>query len=295
MEKKFKCQSCGHEFVADTNQYVTCPKCDSDNIALVKTTSPVLKIVLLVVAALAIIGGVVAAIKAYQNREIDDTAGGDEPIIEEQDSIVTEEKIIEDIERNLPEEIVFTTTGTPVYDIASGTYSVNVAARVQGASDPSAFTMTYSVSELGSDKTIATNETGSFRGLRPIVESAANPECTYQIIARAMNDGACVDSISTNISGFVVVATNIDKISTAQVQAIIDSKSSAAISNNPHFASSVAVRCNGDTGDSHAPKTLSKLIKDISMGIFEGARVVSLEYDNNNRVTTVIVTLIIPQ
>ena len=34
MEKQFKCQACGHVFTADTNKYVTCPNCESDNVAI---------------------------------------------------------------------------------------------------------------------------------------------------------------------------------------------------------------------------------------------------------------------
>ena len=294
MEKKFKCQSCGHEFVADTNQYVTCPKCDSDNIALVKTTSPVLKIVLLVVAALAIIGGVVAAGTAFLNREPDVTTGGDEPIIEEQDSVVTEEKIIEKIDQNMPEQLELESVGEPAYDEKTGTYSVSVKANVEHASNPSTFSICYTISELGSNKAIATNETGNFSGLRPIIKSNVNPDCSYQVTARAIKDNVCVDTIPAIIPGFVVQASNIEKISVAEAEALINKKKTVEITNSGHFGPDVNVYCNGGNESDEIPNDLNKFILFLksNSSVYRGVRVNKLDYNNKNLVTAVYLTLI---
>lgn len=290
MEKKFKCQSCGHEFVADTNQYVTCPKCDSDNIALVKSSGSALKIILIAGGALIVIAGIVAAIMILKNDKADKPTPPVPPDPAPVDTVVTEEKVIEQIEESMPEGIEFTATGTPAYKEADETYSVTVAARVRGA-NAGDYSLSYTIADFTTGKAIATNTTGTFAGLRPIAASVNNPESSYTVTARAMHGSQCVDSISTSIPGFRVVERNIVKMTVAEVQALIDNHSTAALAGNQRLAETIAVTCQGDTGGNPAPRTLSKLIKDISMGIYSGARVVSLGYDSHNRVNSVTVTL----
>lgn len=292
MEKKFKCQSCGHEFIADTNKYVTCPNCESDNVALAKSSSPVLKIVLIAVAALVVIGGIVAAFMFSSGSKESDTET--QSIVKINDTeapapVVTEEQVIEEIEESLPQEIVFTSKGTPAYDEASDSYSVNVAARVQGGNSGD-FTISYTVTNLDGSKVITTSNTGNFMGLKPIAKSAANPEASYQFVARAMRGDKCVDSLSTTIPGFNVIPRGVEKMTIAEVQALIDKKASVSeIAGNPRLAENVRVRCQGDMAG--APTSLNRLIKQFSMGTgLIGARVVSLEYDQQNRVNCVVFT-----
>lgn len=292
MEKKFKCQSCGHEFVADTNKYVTCPNCESDNVALAKGSSA-LKIVLIAVAALVVVGGIVAAViklsgdKESSQPEPDPIATNDEE--QTPSPVVTEEQVIEDIEESLPQEIVFTAKGTPQYDESTDSYSVNVAARVQGGNS-SDFTISYTVSNLDGSKTIASNNTGNFTRLAPIAKTNANPESSYLFTARAMRGNQCVDSLTTTIPGFNVVPRGVEKMTVAEVQALIDKKATVTeLSSNPRLAANVQVRCQGNLEG--APTSLSRLIKQFSMGTgLIGARVVSLEYDSQNRVNCVVYT-----
>ncbi len=292
MEKKFKCQSCGHEFVADTNKYVTCPNCESDNVALAKSSSPVLKIVLIAVAALVVIGGAVAVILNINKSDDSEPSNNNIEELKGKEAtapVVTEEQVIEEIEESLPQEIVFTSKGTPAYDEASDSYSVNVAARVQGGNSGD-FTISYTVTNLDGSKVITTSNTGNFMGLKPIAKSASNPEASYQFVARAMRGDKCVDSLTTTIPGFNVIPRGVEKMTVAEVQALIDKKASVSeIASNPRLAENVRVRCQGEMAG--APSSLNRLIKQFSMGTgLIGARVVSLEYDQQNRVNCVVFT-----
>ena len=294
MEKKFKCQSCGTEFMADTNQYVTCPNCDSDNVALAKGGSKVFKIIAIIIAALVVIGVAAIVILKVMNNTSAEPAPTTTP-----DPIVNEpvEPGVEPAEAIIPleyekPEIAFTKVGIPAYDTENDSYSISVTATIQGpqASD---FTVNYKVSDIAGTKVIATSNSGIFVGLKPIAVSANNPEASYQITALAMKGNECVDSVSTTVSDFKVKSRNlVEKMTVAEVQALIDSKASASVTaNNPRLAANVSIRCNGNTGGEPAPKTLRKLIERLKMSdAWEGARVVSLEYDDNNCVKCIVIT-----
>lgn len=293
MEKKFKCQSCGNEFIADTNQYVTCPKCDSDNIALIKNTSPIVKISIISLASLIAITGITLAfIKLTDNNGSDSeqTVFLDTPATNiETPQVISEEQVIEDIEDKLPQEIVFNSIGTPAYDDSTNSYSITVTAKVQGR-DNTSYSMTYTATSLDGRTTIANSTSGNFIGLKPIETNVSNPEASYQFIARAMLGNQCIDSLSTMVPGFKKVQQNVAKMSISDVQALIDNRASSAITaTTPGLASNVRARCQGDMGGSPAPKSLRKLIDRISMNSdLAGARVISLEYDGNNIVTCVV-------
>ncbi len=300
MEKKFKCQSCGTEFMADTNQYVTCPKCDSDNVALSKGNTSIVKILIIIFASLIVIGGAVVAIIKLNGKSSDgatDYSSASQELLIESNSTETDEpkeETVIPIEYEKP-EISFSTIGTPAYDSATDTYSISVKATIQGPQS-SDYTVNYKVSSIDGSKTIATNNTGMFINLKPIATGSNNPEASYLITALAMKGNECVDSVPTIIPGFKVVSrTLVEKMTVAEAQSLIDNKASATVTaNNPKLAANVQIRCNGNTGGEPAPKTLRKLIERLKMSdVWTGARVVSLEYDDNNCVKCIVITPIL--
>lgn len=289
MEKKFKCQQCGHEFMADTNKYVTCPNCDSDNVALAKSSSPVLKIVLIVVAALVAVGAIVWALLTFTGGNDNETEYYDDTQTEDSYTAapaMTEEAVVEEIAAAMPEEIVWISTPAPVFDAATGKYKINVIAKVQG-SNSDKFTINYVVTSLDG-KEIATSEDGVFTNIPPVTNTKDNPESMYTFTARAMRDGECVQTISYDIPDFKVVKNedkSVDKMTIAQMQNLIDTH--ALISGNPQLASTVRAKCQGTMGDDVPPTELKNLIRYCKMNDAK-VRVISLEYDEQGRVTCVV-------
>lgn len=294
MEKKFKCESCGCVFDADINHYVTCPQCQSDNVSLVKGSSIAPKI-LIGLGAVVLLAGVGYAAYYFMNREPENDVyethesvaviHQEEPVFDDADA-----ESIAQIEKDLPHDLVWLNPGTtPVYDKASNSYSVTVKAYVQGA-EASDFKLTYEATQVGSDKVVATSETGAFTGLAPIAASKNNPESTYTIRAIAKRSQEPVDTAYTNVSGFVVFVQPVSQMSVAEMQKIIDNKTSvSALSSNPQLAKSVKVQCKGSMGDEAVPTSLDRLIKQIKMdNSLVGARVISLGYDDSNKVNLVV-------
>lgn len=287
MEKKFKCQSCGHEFVADTNQYVTCPQCDSDNVAIAKKKSPVLMIVLIAVAVFILALGGVFAVKHFGNASETDSIPVPEPLPVPHEQL--DQEIEEGIEKALPEQIAWVSLGTPQYDEATDTYTIKVEAKI-----PDGATASYEVSELVSGKVIATNANGLFVKLAPIAKSAGNPESAYNVTARAMKNNQCVDSISQMVSGFTPVVKNVTPMTAAELQTLINNKDIVALSNNPKIASHVEIVCQGNLGDATPPTGLTQIVTHIKMGNWDSVKVNSVGLDSRNCINKVVITPVLP-
>lgn len=290
MEKKFKCQSCGHIFTADTNQYVTCPKCDSDNVTIVKKKSPLILIGIIIVAVFVLAVGAVLAYK-LQNKE---KSTYNTPILEdeqltEDNTLMTEEKIEELIANVLPEQIEFTSVGTPHYDESSSTYSLKVAAKI-----PTGTTVLYEVSDITNGKVIASNTSGAFMGLKPIAVDTSNPESAYNVKAKAMKGAECIDSISQMVSGFTPAVTVSTPMTTSELQTLINNKDIVALSNNPKIAHHVDIECRGDLGDAIPPTGLTQIVSHIKMGAWESVKVVSVGLDSQNCINKAVITPILP-
>lgn len=295
MEKKFKCQSCSNVFTADTNTFITCPKCHSDNISVVKSSLNV-KVIIGIVAALVVVGGVVAflllsggkgkpATYAAQQTETQDI---DDPVNPPIDP--AEEEPIE----GLAGKIEFGNVGLPQYDENNKTYTVQIQAEIQGDNSGD-FKIVYVAKNLETNAVIAESKTGIFTSLQPIPKSPSNPESAYRFVARAMKGEVCTDSIDTNISGFVVHAVEVKKVSLAEIQNLIDSKASVSvIANIPGLSKKPVLRCQGDSDGESLPTTLNELIRLIKMpNNWVGAKIINVDYDDNNFVTAIVYTPVI--
>lgn len=290
MEKKFKCQSCGNEFMADTSRYVTCPKCESDNVALKKEGLPWLKIVICAVAAVAVIVGIILAVKFFGHKKSDDT-GYTTPveIVTDNPTEITEaeQQAIDDIAKELPVSITFQ-AGAPVYNSASGTYSVEVKANLENV-DASQYKIVYTALTI-EGKAVASNETGKFSGLQPI-KDAANPECTYIFLAEALKGGELVAKNETEIPGFKEMPKQtIEKMTVAEMQALIDARTSVEdLKKNLKLAPSITTRCEKDYPGYNPPTSLNRLIQSFKLNKkLLDVKVVSLGYNDAGQVNYVV-------
>lgn len=277
MEKKFICQSCGAIFSADTNKYVTCPKCGSDNVALKRNSISwklilgiVVGIIVVIVAALAIIFPKPDPVESLPTPD-------PKPIPVE----TIKEKIpyVDDFK----DELTWDSIGQPQYNKATKSYTFSVKAK--GASRIQYILRTFE----GED--VKKTEDGAFANIPGISGGI------YIVFAIAQDENkACGDSISQIIEGFEIVNEQqpIEKMTVAQMQQYIDQYDPATTKRNRAISNSVVIVCQGDLGGQSAPTSISQLKSNINMGCWNGVSVVSLGYDSNNAVNKIVVTPILP-
>lgn len=288
MEKKFVCKSCGNVFMADTNKYVTCPSCESDNVEVAKGNGAWLKWVLIGVGGLAVVGAVVAIVltlgkksDTYIPEYVPGTYQEEQP--ETPTQTVNNDVIEDKIAKDLPMAVVFKTPGNPIYDKGTKTYTVTVTAEIQNGNGD--YTIEYSASPKGSDKEVATSKTGKFTGLAPITDKT-NIDCTYVFTARAMKNGECVMSETTEIADFKPVpeASQITPMTVAEMQALLQPGTSVSKLKSDRIAANAVAKYNGKS------IPLAKVLNNFTMGIWDSVKVNSLQHDDMNRVIAVNIT-----
>lgn len=282
MEKKFKCQSCDNIFMADTSKYVTCPKCGSDNVSFANSNSSVTKYILIGLGAVVVIGLIVWGIIFLTNSSKEDSyTGGSEYTEQVESGEISGDQgiIVEEAPAILPKQISFGMVGKPVYDAKAKSYSLIVKAKIEPADDQK---IIYEIlTKTG--EVIQTNETGSFIGVPPITD-VNNQDGIYVIKAYSEDKQY---EIEKDVPGFVSVKTeSVPKLTVAQVQSIINNKTSAAgIAQNVSLAKPCSARCVNMQG-SELPKSLDKMIEAFDMELYR-FEVVSLDYDESGRVKRV--------
>lgn len=298
MEKKFKCQSCGHFFSADTSKYVTCPQCGSDNVSLTKSDNKVLKFVLIGLGAIVVAGGVYFAVTKFMKSEPkestytppvvaqhDEPAAGNEPATTTNTDGVSQD-YVDQIAQSLPCELQFKNVGTPKYNEASKAFSLSATADIiNGQTD--GIKVSYTL-ETRDGQLISTSNDGQFTSVKPAAE-ATNPDGVYILKASAFKGTECISVIDKEVSGFIAPKPiQVPRLTVADVQALIDNRVGAAtLKANKSLTDPCNVRCQNKI--SNPPQNLARLIETIDMsGGDMTATVVSLEYNANGQVSCVV-------
>lgn len=300
MEKKFKCQSCGQTFVGDMSQYVVCPNCQSDNVAIVKGHGPALKYTIIGLGAIAVTALVVIGIKYIdkpgpnEDDEVEVTAYTPQPTISSPQQTISEVPAgeVQEIEKALPVELAWESTTNPKHNPANNTYSITVKARLTGAKTDG-ITIEYYLLDLDG-KEIAKSATGEFKDIKPI-KDPTNPECRYIVVAKATGGDGNIDDLQKDISGFVDVPVrtqSVPKLSVSDVQKLINNKTTAtALASNPSIDSKCPVKCiKGADNIQPTPKSLTKLIESIDMQDDIVVTVTNLDYAENGKVNCIYYT-----
>lgn len=284
MEKKFICQQCGKEFMADTNNYVTCPVCDSDNVTIVKKKSPIMMIAIIAAAVVVTVSGALVVWKLSSRGS--DT--GQEDVFVPVDTVaaVVEENLdTVPAGYELPAEISFKRVGTPEFDKASGSYSLIVTANI-----PEGYKGKYTLLDIDGKNIIISNESGIFLSVKPLAASKNNPEAAYRVKVEAIGTPA-LEPIETTVGGFVEIKKSSGPLLTAaDVQRMLDKSDLSGLSDKTRFAQPVKVVCTRTLAGEPAPTSLSQILDHIMMGVWNGVTVNSVGTDDTGRVNVVTVT-----
>jgi hypothetical protein len=159
----------------------------------------------------------------------------------------------------------------PVYDEATQTFSLTVRADSTGGA-------TVSFALLDGDSIIMKSEDGTFRGIAPFEEG-------YNVSVEVQwEDTTIVRTL--HVMDFVVPREPVEQIAKEELEKLINScDKSLRRGQNDHLAQGVKLVVN----DSKAapPQMLPDVITLIENGVWKKVEVVSLEYDDNNLVTTI--------
>lgn len=290
MEKQFKCQACGHVFTADTNKYVTCPNCESDNVAIENGSKKIIPIIGGIVGGLVVLAGVFFGVKYLKDRPSEDT-GYDTPAIttptvENTTSEETETEVPKEIIENLPASVSIDNT-QPVYNASTGKYSIQLNVTVEKIEG---YTLKIEAINYENGALVESSSDGKFTKLPPAT-SAANPDGFYVFRVEVYKDGKVAKTDEKLIPGFRKVESNIKKITALEVQNLINSGITAAdLQKNKGFASSVSVSCTNPK-DGYAPNNFSKLLKDLHMGTITAVQVSNVNYNSMNQINNITVTV----
>lgn len=288
MEKQFKCQACGHVFTADTNKYVTCPNCESDNVAIDNGSKKIIPIVGGIVGGLVVLAGVFFGVKYLKDHsssaETEYDTPAPAPVVE--NTTTEETEVPKEIIENLPASVSINNT-QPVYNASTGKYSIQLNVTVEKIEG---YTVKIDALSYENGSLVESSADGKFTKLPPAT-SAANPDGFYVFRVEVHKDGKVAKTEEKLIPGFRKVESNIKKITALEVQNLINSGITAAdLQKNKGFASSVSVSCTNPK-DGYAPNNFSKLLKDLHMGTITAVQVSNVNYNSMNQINNITVTV----
>lgn len=289
MEKQFKCQACGHVFTADTNKYVTCPNCESDNVAIENGSKKIIPIIGGIVGGLVVLAGVFFGVKYFKDHQSAETqynTPDPAPDVKDNPKEDIKEIVPPEIIENLPASVSIDNT-QPVYNASTGKYSIQLNVTVEKIEG---YTLKIEAINYENGALVESSSDGKFTKLPPAT-SAANPDGFYVFRVEVYKDGKVAKTDEKLIPGFRKVESNIKKITALEVQNLINSGITAAdLQKNKGFASSVSVSCTNPK-DGYAPNNFSKLLKDLHMGTITAVQVSNVNYNSMNQINNITVTV----
>lgn len=271
MERKFECRNCNARFDADDARQVKCPKCGSDNVeyAHFHIPSKAWKVICVALAVLLII---VIAIKINWGQS--KNQGGADVV--EKDSIVRDTT---GLGLNLPPVI---NVGELMFE-GKG-YKCNVT-----VDNPPMVKFYYAIMDPNNDKNvIAKSEDGSF-------EDVPYSNADGGVYAVSLLD-ASVDTIICSIekTGFIKQQAVAKKMTIGELQSKIDSRDASlmGVGKNDYLNPDFELKLIGLSGDAvNIPSTLGEVFEKLENEIWESVKVNSLEYDDMNRISKIILSV----
>ena len=139
------------------------------------------------------------------------------------------------------------------------------------------------MSDKVSGKTIAESKNGSFVGVPP-----SEVEGGIYIIYLVDKKDSVLCTPQT-MDGFLPVQNVGNKLSMAELQKLIDTGDDSLIGNgeNPYLAPDYTINYKGLSNEDDHPDNLADVLEKLDMGVWNSAKVESVEYDNTNHIKSI--------
>lgn len=272
MIRNFECKNCNSRFKADDQGEVKCPHCQSDNVDYVQfgISPKVWKIGGCLVVLLAI---------TFALFQIDwgSDNGSEVDSQEVSPSDSTEVIVVEGLD--IPPTIE---VGELKFEDNGYTFNVVVKNRPSGNNQ-------IAIVDPINKKIIRKNDNGEFKGI-----PYSKADGSYYTIA-LMN---ARDSILTSIDkpGFIKQAAVTTKMTVSELQKKMNSRDESllGLGENDYLAPDYKLKFNGLPSDAvNIPKILSEVFEKIDMEVWKSATVLSLDYDEMNRIKTITLKVVV--
>jgi len=277
MKRKFECWNCKSHFEADDSEWVECPHCHSDNVeyasyhmpSWVKWTVPAVIIV-------AATGFGISRIDWNSRNVHDDIDTNDSLAVQAyvRDTLFTSETGLD-----IPASII---VGELVFD--EDGYSFEA-----GVKNPPSGEFHFVLLEAFEDKVVAKSEDGKFSAI-PFSKAEGG---SYRIQIRAEgSDSICATS---DVPGFIKQMKVSKKMSIAELQAKISKRDESllGIGENAYLAPDCQLKFTGLARDAiNIPQVLSEVFEKLNNETWASAKVVSLEYDDMNRISQITMSVV---
>lgn len=282
MNNNFKCRDCGVVFTADDSEELKCQACGSDNIDLFKKPNRGKMTIIFIVVAFIVAIGVGIGLKYLvtgptEEEVIMEAPAPTGPIV---GTDATGEPIV-DPDPIYPPKLEITQEVKP--DKSTKTYSFACVVK----NLPEGTIVTYELYDFATGKLAAKSNEGNFTGIKPAKDG-------YKVVA-TFKIGDKEESEALEITGFdEILDTNLPKLSVADVQKLVNemirSGRGAVLSSNAQISPNVMLQFNGLRNDDVAPTNISKLLSQVTMGIWSGMTVESVKYDQStNKVNAITI------
>lgn len=283
MERNFKCRDCGTFFTADDSKWVDCPKCGNDNIEIARKHLPWNRIVIVVVAVLAVVCATWFAVKFPVGNGAEGKAAETMAV----DTVAVIEQVQSE-EFEVPVQIDITPfnvkASEPKADKESRTYSVKAEALYL----PDGCSTEFRIYDYGTRGLVASNKDGRFIGL----PASSDEIGSYIITVYALKGKQIVDSATCDISGCVKLPDpGMDRLGTDQLQSLVDKAVAegnvGVITGNEGVSPELTLNYEDLRGE-YVSTSVSGMISALEMlDLWSGYTVVKADYDSMNRVSQI--------
>lgn len=275
MISNFKCKKCGAVFRADDKEYVSCPRCSSDNVTPIRRGGGGKNYLLIALGVIvAVVIGVVIYIKPWESSggEEQTGGGGDTIPVGHVDPIPDDPSLFP-----LSLEII----DQPKANTSNSTYSLTVGCKYL-LSDQK---ITYGIYRMDGKTLVAESADGKFKNI-----PASDDNGIYLIKAHVEGvDDASQPGIFEQ-AGFDKIEEVTDKMTVAQIQKIIDKRDISAVYKSP-IIKTCKITYRGISADEYKPKDLGDLFSHINISDWRGVKVESVTYNSDNYVNSITVTV----
>ena len=280
MNKKFECWTCGKRFEADPSKYVECPYCHSDNVEF--STFHLSKYKKTILWSVCVI--VILAISFIVLKTLNE-----ETPINKQVSIIDNDSIA--IESFKNDSTFLSETGlskpmslsaqTPVF--TEDGYYVFVS-----SNDAPNTKFVFHILEAFEDKVVSTSYDGIFKNIPP----SASEGGSYRIVAVCTVNDSILASI--DVPGFIQQKRVSNKMSAAELQEKIKQRDPSLLGTgeNDYLAPQYSLSFEGlSSGAVNVPKVLAEVFEKIDNGAWLSVNIVSLGYDDMNRINSMKISV----
>ena len=177
----------------------------------------------------------------------------------------------------------------PVYDKTTKSYSFSVSAK----NVPEGASVIYELCENfdpqnNIKKVLKTSEDGKFRG----VPSSKNECCSYYVLAKVLDaDGQLITSRDREIGGFEDIKPATTRITKEQLQSMINQRDGALQGGNSNISNNVVITITNLNSGDGKPQSFQDVFNYLDFGIWTSVSVVSMDYDSDNRVSKVVLSV----